>query len=194
MVKAGAPPKFREAHVNWVFWKIANDSPMGRKIIVRETGLGEGSIRAILEKLDEEGLVKSARSGRALTDNGRKVIQRMKQIIRIERIGRLDMIEKNNNCIVLIRAAGDRVNSGMEQRDAAIKIGRAGATTLVIKKGKLMMPGFEKSVDMHSQYPSDVEKILKTVNPEEGDVIIIGSEDNPQAAEEAAWVAASTLL
>jgi hypothetical protein len=82
----------------------------------------------------------------------------------------------------------------MEQRDEAIKIGRGGVTTLIVEKGTLMMPGFGSDVDMNKQYPADSEQIIKIFNPEEGDVIIIGSENSSQAAEEAAWVAASTLL
>ncbi len=194
MAKAGAPPKFNEAHVNWVFWKIAANEPMGRKMMVQETGLGEGSIRTILDKLDEYGLVKSARSGRALSDSGKKVIQRMKQIVRVEKIGQMGMTGQNNNCVVLIRNAAGKVRSGMEQRDAAIKVGRTGATTLVVQKGKLIMPGFDEQVNIDKKYSSDAQTIKDALDPEEGDAIIIGSEKNPQRAEEAAWVAASTLL
>lgn len=194
MAKAGAPPKFKEAHVNWVFWKIANNQPMGRKRLVRETGLGEGSLRTILIKLDDYSLVRSARSGRALTENGTKVFRRLCQLVRVERLGPLGMTKKGHNCLVLVRNGGKKVGSGMKQRDEAVKVGRGGATTLIIKKGKLVMPGFGKGVDIDKEYPKDAAIIKKTVNPEEGDAIVIGSEDDPQAAEEAAWVAASTLL
>lgn len=194
MAKAGAPPKFKEAHVNWIFWKIANDQPMGRKALVMLTGLGEGSLRTILDKLDQYGLVKSARAGRTLTAEGNKVLSRMKQLIRMEKFGELEMTGKSYNCLILVRGAGGKVSYGMEQRDAAIRIGKAGATTLIIEKGKLIMPGFEKGVDMEKQYTADSKRIREKFNPEEADVVVIGSEGTPQAAEEAAWVAASTLL
>jgi len=194
MAKAGAPPKFREAHVNWVFWKIATNEPMGRKMIVQETGLGEGSIRTILDKLDEYGLVKSARSGRALSDEGKKVFQRMRQIIRIEKVGSLNLTGKRNNCLVLVRNSAKKVGSGMDQRDAAIVIGRSGASTMIVKKGELIMPSFNEGMNIDKEYSKDSQKIKKILDPEEGDSIVVGSEDSSQAAEEAAWVAASTLL
>lgn len=194
MATAGAPPKFKEAHINWVFWKIANNQPMGRKMLVEETALGEGSLRTILDRLEEYGLIKSARPGRTLSDDGNKVYQKMRQLIRIERTAYLDLTGKPSNCLVLVRGRGDEVRSGMEQRDAAIQVGRTGATTMVVKKGKFMMPGFETSVDIDKQYPQDAGKIRRTLGPEEGDAVIIGSEETPQAAEEAAWIAASTLL
>lgn len=194
MAKAGAPPKFDEAHVNWVFWKIANNEPMGRKMAVQETGLGEGSVRTILDKLDQYGLVKSARSGRALSEDGKKVVQRMKQLMRVEKTGAMEMTGADNNCLVLVKQAAGNVGEGMEQRDAAIKVGGSGATTLVVASGRLMMPGFDESIDMGDRYSRDVERIREILDPEEGDVVVIGSERDPRKAEEAAWVAASTLL
>jgi len=194
MTTAGAPPKFKEAHINWVFWKIACNQPMGRKMLVEETGLGEGSLRTILDRLEEYGLVKSAKPGRTLSEDGGRVFQKLKKILKIEKANYFDMTGKPNNCLVLVRGAGGKVTSGMDQRDAAIQVGRGGATTVVIKNGRLFMPGFESGVDMDKQYPQDSAKIKKILNPEEGDAIVIGSENNPQAAEEAAWIAASTLL
>lgn len=194
MAKAGAPPKFSEAHVNWVFWKIAGNQPMGRKMLVEETQLGEGSLRTILIKLEGYGLVSSNKVGRTLTENGAKVITKLKQIVRVESMGQLSMTGRPCNCFVLVKGAGKKVKSGMEQRDAAIKAGRSGATTLLIEKGRLMMPGFDKDLNIDKQYSADAAKIKKLADPEEGDAIVIGSEDTPQKAEEAAWVAASTLL
>lgn len=194
MAKAGAPPKFNEAHINWVFWKIAANEPMGRKQIVQETGLGEGSIRTILERLDEYGLVNSDRAGRSLTDNGKKVLLRLKQLMKLKILGPLEMTAAENNYGVLVRGAAHEVKSGMEQRDAAISVGKSGATTLTIKKGLLTMPGFNTAIDMTARYPKDSEKILNIFDPEEGDVIVIGSEKDTVGSEEAAWVAASTLL
>jgi len=194
MAKAGAPPKFKEAHINWVFWKIANKQPMGRKMLVAETGLGEGSLRTILERLEEYDLVRSARSGRALTENGKKVLERLREMICIERLGRLDMSDKMNNCVVMIKGAAGNVKEGMEQRDEAIKVGRSGATTLIVKEGKLLMPGFDETLTIDERYPKDARKIEKVLHPEDGNVVVIGSENSPQMAEEAAWVAASTLL
>ncbi len=194
MAKAGAPPKFKEAHVNWVFWKIANNQPMGRKMLVTKTNLGEGSLRTILRRLEEYGLVRSARSGRMLTEHGLKVIRKLNGMIRVERVGRLEMTKKINNCIVMIKDMAGKVKSGMEQRDEAIKAGRSGVTTLVVREGRLIMPGFDESLVVDEIYPDDAQKIKSLLRPDDESVIIIGSEDNPQMAEEAAWVAASTLL
>ncbi|MBN2517581.1 MAG: DUF4443 domain-containing protein [Candidatus Altiarchaeota archaeon] len=194
MAKAGAPPKFMEAHVNWVFWKIASKEPMGRKEIVKETGLGEGSIRTILEKLDEYGLVKSAKIGRTLSDDGKKVRDSLRKIVEVRRIDQLKMSKGSKNVAVLVKGSSNKIKTGMEQRDAAIRIGRGGVTTLLYKKGKLIMPGFGDDMVLDKKYPEDSKAILDAIEPQDGDVIVIGSEDSNQKAEEAAWIGASTIL
>lgn len=42
--------------------------------------------------------------------------------------------------VVLLKKFGFAIKSGIEQRDAAIKMGAKGATTLLFKDGKFVMP------------------------------------------------------
>ncbi|HYZ58886.1 MAG TPA: DUF4443 domain-containing protein [Nitrososphaeraceae archaeon] len=46
----------------------------------------------------------------------------------------------NFNYVVLLKQHSHAIKSGVEQRDAAIKIGAKGATTLLFKQNKFMMP------------------------------------------------------
>ena len=194
MIKAGAPPKFQEAHVNWVFWKISSKQPFGRKALVDETGLGEGSIRTILAKLDGYGLINSSRSGRSLTLDGEKVKERLDKIIRIADVGTLSITKAPYNVAVKVKGGAEKVNTGMEQRDAAIKAGARGAITITVREGSIIIPGFGPDVDVREKYPDDAVKLIKILEADDGDAIIIGSEILRQKADEAAWLGASTLL
>lgn len=180
--------------MNWVFWKISTGDKIGRKAIVDDTGLGEGSIRTILDKLAKYGLVKSSRGGRTLTEDGRKVSEALGKMIAIEKLGPMDLTKSQRNIGVLVKGGASRITNGMEQRDAAIQVGRKGVTTLIFKGDKLLMPGFDEEVDIDKDYHVDSKRIKLVFNPEQGDAIIIGSEDTNQKAEEAAWIAASTIL
>lgn len=85
------------------------------------------------------------------------------------------------NHAVLIKGLESEIGSGIEQRDIAIKMGATGATTLLFKEGKFFMPGRNQD-SLRSD--SDVrEKIIKTLQPEDKDVIIIGSADKKKVAE-----------
>ena len=77
------------------------------------------------------------------------------------------------NYAVLIKQYGFAVKSGIEQRDAAIKMGGSGATTLLFKDNKLVISG--TSYDSLSKEPYTAKLLIEKLNPKDGDVIIIGS-------------------
>jgi hypothetical protein len=81
------------------------------------------------------------------------------------------------------------VKFGCEERDAAIKSGAVGATTLICSNNVLIFPG--------SYYPVDqrVEKALKDkFNISDGDVIIIGTATDTEKAELGAITAGLELI
>ena len=84
----------------------------------------------------------------------------------------------NFNYAVLLKQHSHSIQSGIEQRDAAIKIGAKGATTLLFKDTKFMMPSNNTSYDSLQNEPHIFKLLTRTMNPEEGDAIIIGSSDN----------------
>jgi hypothetical protein len=90
---------------------------------------------------------------------------------------------------VLVKGAVELIRSGIEQRDAAIKVGARGATTLVYRGGRFQMPG----VDM--EVPEEIRvRLLEGLDVEDGDVIIVGAGDTPLSAEIGAKAAALDLL
>jgi len=84
------------------------------------------------------------------------------------------------------------VGSGMEQRDTAIKSGASGATTLVFSGNKLSMPACVN--DISESTSSLHDEIVTKLNPNENDVIIVGSGENRKLAEIGAKMAAIKLL
>jgi hypothetical protein len=94
---------------------------------------------------------------------------------------------------VIVREGGAKVTSGIEQRDSAIRVGAARATTYIIGDGKFTIPG--GSLDCERDYPSDVWNILKKgLGPKEGDSVILCGAALPILANLGAVAAAATLL
>ena len=57
------------------------------------------------------------------------------------------------NYAVLLKQASFAINSGLEQRDASIKVGALGATTLLYKDYKFIMPGIiSSSLDRNDDF------------------------------------------
>jgi phosphoglycolate phosphatase-like HAD superfamily hydrolase len=78
------------------------------------------------------------------------------------------------NYVVLLKQYGfAAIRSGIEQRDAAIKMGASGATTLLFKENKFVIPG--TNYNSLTKEPRIAKLLIEKLNPEDGDVIIIGS-------------------
>lgn len=184
---AGGPtPKFSMYHIWKAYQVIDTQGPVGRKALADILQIGEGSTRTILDKMIREGSVENTRRGAVLTDRGRK---------RLETSGIVtDEIELEgitlgkHNCAVMVRNMADRVKLGCEQRDEAVRAGAIGATTLVVRNGKIVFPGDSDFPDQESVAP-----LRKLFDLMDGDVIIIGSAFSYEAAEKGAVSAALSL-
>ncbi|RLI07808.1 hypothetical protein DRO32_03320 [Candidatus Bathyarchaeota archaeon] len=64
--------------------------------------------------------------------------------------------------------------------------------TLVVKGGKLRMPGV--SEDVSADFPDLFEAVMRSLAPSEGDAVVVAYADDPLAAEYGALAAALSLL
>jgi predicted transcriptional regulator len=186
--KPGGPiPKFGDYHVWKALYCISRSNPLGRKSLATLLNIGEGSTRTILGMLQEDGLVAINKNGVSLTKEGMSVWKNIRMDIRATKAPELTIGE--HDCAVRVPGAAINVKYGCEERDAAIKKGATGATTLVCSKGVLMFPG--------SQYPVDqkVESSLKDCfDINDGDVVIIGTATSGDMAELGAVTAGLELI
>jgi hypothetical protein len=90
-----------------------------------------------------------------------------------------------------VYGVGNRIVNGMEQRDAGIKAGAFGCTTVVLRDGKLMIP---PDWNLDEQSPELAYKIRKESGITADDAIIVGSGPTKVVAIEAALNAAFELL
>ena len=85
------------------------------------------------------------------------------------------------------------MRSGIEQRDSAIRLNAAGATTYVIRAGKIAIPG--GSTDCEKDFPSRVWSTLRAeLRPKDGDAVIVCGARDETTAKLGALSAAVALL
>ncbi|MCJ7720564.1 MAG: DUF4443 domain-containing protein [Candidatus Hadarchaeum sp.] len=181
----GPLPRFAEVHVRRALELIAEHKTIGRKQLAKKLGVGEGSMRTILNQLKKQSLITSSRGGHALTAKGRRSLGKPLEYVQVDAgdltVGEVDVA-------TVVRGAAAKVKRGIEQRDEAIKAGADGATVLIFKAGKLQFPdGFAKTD------AKKVEKLIEALRPRDGDVIIIGTGRDAATAEAGARAAARTL-
>jgi DNA-binding PadR family transcriptional regulator len=157
----------------------------GRKQLAEAIGVGEGSMRTILNRLKKRGLIISSRGGHTLTTKGKRFLGKPFQFVEVDAgaltVGEVDVA-------TVVRGAAKKVRRGIEQRDEAIKAGADGATVLVFKGGRLQFPDGFMNVDKEL-----AALLTKLLEPREGDVIIVGTAKDAIKAEEGARAAARLL-
>jgi len=189
----GRAPSFTEAHVIKALETIGTEKGVGRIKLSKMLGLGEGETRTLVKHLDKERLVEVSKSGIALSEFGEEMFSDLRsKISEVTEIPGSPLTVGPFNLAVLVRDVGHRVRYGVEQRDAAIKVGALGATTLVFSGDRLTVPGMGE--DVFRGVGQIWDMLVSELKPKENDVIIIGSADNKLKAELGAKTAAFELL
>ena len=186
--KLGGPiPKFNDYHIWKALECLDEKNTVGRKKLAKQLGIGEGSTRTVLSILQDQNLITIGKSGIVLTSQG---VEFKKSVhMDVAPISISDITIGDKDCAVRVPKMGRNVHYGCEERDAAIKSGATGATTLVYSNGRLIFPG--------SDYPVEPEveaKIKSAFNLKNEDVVIIGTGPTEQAAEIGAVIAGLTIM
>jgi len=189
----GPFPSFSEHHLVKAIEVIGDEGPAGRIRLSEVLRLGEGTTRTLIKRLKAIGLIKISKLGIELSPSGRKVLNELRsKIVRSASVSKNPLTVGAYNFGILIRDSAHKVRYGVEQRDAAIKIGANGATVLIFKDGRLSAPALSNNIVR--DWPKVAKQILEVFYPRENDVIVIGGADTKDKAEDGASAAAWTLL
>ena len=190
------PKRYQHHHVALAILLIGERQPLGRYDLTDSMTIGEGSVRTLLKRLTKEGYITAEQHhGQSLTKKGQGLFEDIKQDIPFGLfvdIGNLAIYQYS--FANLIKGKGNRVKDGVLQRDEALicaGYGRAGATTLVMRNGLLVMPPDDTNTLLENERESIL--LLDSLRPEEGDAIVIGSSIDSNMAREVAMAASTTL-
>jgi hypothetical protein len=187
--KYGPVHRFADYHVYRTLLLLSDGRRRGRKSLADSVNIGEGSMRTIIEFLRDKGYVDVKQTGIKISTKGMEFVRNLP--IRMERLDPSDISIAMRNVAVLVKNRADSVTLGIEQRDAAIKAGAEGATTIVVKGGKLLVP---PDYLLDKEKPEIAKGLRKLLSPGEGDIVIIGAAQEYDRAEDGALAAAFALL
>jgi len=192
--KAPGPyPSFSVYHLIKALELVTKTGQVGRGKLAEELKIGEGATRTLIERLKTAHLIVVSKKGCSLTKKGKKIWSEFESIFpQKTNLERNELTLADCNVAVHIRGGGDRVRTGIEQRDAAVIAGAKGATTLVLKGKKLIMPNI--SEDVNHDFPIAHRQITALLKLMENDAVVIGSAETWSRAEYGALAAAWTLI
>jgi hypothetical protein len=181
---------FDTVHVFAALQLIEKRGGASRESLATGLGLGAGTVKTLVKHLKMNGLVQTSNVGTRMTARGKGICNDLLSAMPSElTLPRSSVALGRFNYAVLVKEFGFAVRSGIEQRDAAIKMGATGATTLLFRENKFTMPAGNH--DSLKKEPRVRSMLVEKLKPEDGDVIIIGSADsNEKTAELAAKNAA----
>jgi len=192
-IAPGRAPSFIEVHVIKALEVIGSGEAVGRIRLSKMLGLGEGEARTLVKHLKNEGLIEVSRSGIVLSKFGEEVFTDLRsQIGKEVEVPESSLTVGPFNTAILVRNMAHIVRHGVEQRDAAIRVSASGATTLIFRNKRLIIPGVGE--DILREVPTIQDLLVSSLKPGENDVIIIGSANDKQTAELGAKMAAFKLL
>ena len=181
--------RFNDANVYWTMYVLSSGKRIGRKRLADEVGVGEGSMRRILETLLDWDYISIKQTGIIITKAGQSFLEQLPiQPVDIFLEGSVIGTEQQG---VIVKGVASKINNGMEQRDAGIKVGAEGCTTIVFRDSNLCIP---PDWNLDKENPLIAKKIREEFGMKEGDVMIIGGGITKQSAIVAAVSAALELF
>ncbi len=209
-------PSFEKVHVILALFIFEeNKDGIGRYRLQNELLIGSGTARSLIKKLNKDiNFIivltnENKRKGHILTKEGMTFLKKIKVKIPLIEAGNPIELKEivirpdgNYPYFCLVKKAADKISNGIEQRDAAIKIGGEGATCLIYNGENLIFP--QTSLSEKGKEPMKVEDTTfnyidtlftkNNIQLEENDVVIIGLGENAEKARLAALNAALTIV
>lgn len=181
--------RFNDADIYWALHTLSDGRRMGRKKLADTIGIGEGSMRRIVETLKDWNFILVKQTGITITKAGMSFLNQIP--IRVVDVSIPESVMGEFSQGVLVLGAEGKIDNGMQQRDAGIKAGAAGCTTIIIRDGILLIP---PDWNLDEKSPELAYKVRKDTGITGSDVLIIGSANTKSLAIQAALNAAFDLF
>jgi predicted transcriptional regulator len=188
----GPSTTFTIFHIFYALELLAH-KPLGRNKLAEKLNVGDGAVRTIISRLRDVGLIETSKEGCNLTEKGVEIWRQFEEIFpkRIA-IPKNELSESEFNFAFLVKNSGQKVKSGIDQRDAAIIAGARKALVIVYRNGHLHIESVSESIE--KDYPKAASQILKELTPQENDVIIVAGADSALRAKRGAFAASWSLI
>ena len=189
----GPRAMFSEVHVLKALLAIGTAGAVGRGRLGASVGLGQGEIRTLIKRMKENDLIVIRPEGCKLSRKGEKEYQKLREKIPwSSAVNAADLGIGGRCAAVLVRGAAAKARKGIEQRDAAVRVGARGALTAGYKGGRFTLPG--GGGDAEKDGPRDLWSAVRKAGPREGDALVVVGADSQDSAELGSLAAAITLF
>ena len=157
--------------------------PVSRSLLSKSLGLGEGTIRSVLDILKSRGYLESSNAGHYLSEKGSIIAKKIKDNMDMRQINKILMFPNKKVIAIKMRKPPKKVNV-VALRDEAVKNGAEGAVILKYDK-KLRFYDFD--------YKEDLSEMENKLELGKNDLAIVAYADSFKLAEYGAIAAAINI-
>jgi hypothetical protein len=188
----GPSTSFSIFHMFYALELLAQE-PLGRNRLAEKLYVGDGAVRTIISRLKEADLIETSKAGCNLIEKGKEVWLQFEHVFPKQiAISKSEFSEYAFNHAFLVKNSGEKIASGIDQRDAAIIAGAKKALVIVFRKGHLTIESVCENIE--KQYPKASKQILEQMQPQENDVLVVASAESALKAKRGAFAAAWSLI
>lgn len=187
--RSDTPHRFTDADAFLLLEMVSRNHGMSRRELSRCLGLGEGSVRTLVEKLKESDLLCVKQTGITIRPQGSEILRSLG--MRTVEISVGEYVMGDHQFGAIVNDSSEKVFNGIDQRNIVIRAGGEGCTTWVNRGGRtIMLPDWD--VDVHD--PSLSKTIRDNAKMGDGDVLIVAGGDTERIAMISAVTAALDLV
>ena len=173
---------------------IHEKAPVGRRILAQELEISDGTVRGLLERLSEQGIIQVNKSGAVLTGQGtsrlRKHLSEL-SFMKMEFLGGCDLVPGKSATAIQLTGKYRPGMTGVPQRDEAVRSGAQGSVTIGFQGGRLVLPPDNRETAEMS--PKEDKRLREIFVLSENDLIVIGFAGNRSRSLSGALAAVLTI-
>lgn len=178
----GNIPNFTKIDILRCFLKFNKN--IGRQELAKEIGLGEGTVRTILDILKSKKLLDSNKKGHFLSKNGKEMLAQINEFVKAAKTIASKSLYPDLKKVGVQLKSTSSLKEIYKLRDIAVKHGADGALILEFDN-KLYAP--------ESNYELDYKELERLFDFEKDDVLIIAFSNEKIKAENGAFAIAVEL-
>ena len=173
---------------------IHEKAPVGRRILAQELEISDGTVRGLLERLAEQGIIRVNKSGAVLTGQGtsrlRKHLSEL-NIIKMQFLDGCELVPGKSATAIQLTGKYRPGMTGVPQRDEAVRSGAQGSIIIGFRGGRLLFP--PDDIDASEMSPKEDKRLRGIFDPSENDLIVIGFASNKPRSLSGALAAVLTI-
>ncbi|MBO3802726.1 MAG: hypothetical protein JTT11_02440 [Candidatus Brockarchaeota archaeon] len=161
-------------------YRIEEGARVSRAELGTHLGLGSGAVKSLISKLHDSRLLKTSKSGNALSEEGREIVRRLRSAVPIVSAVPVRLISTGRkNVAAVVRGVDAKKLKPVTIRDEAVRAGGSGATTLFFDGKSISVPEVYDDLARVSGFDA---RALSRLGLRKGDVIVVAGGDSLQAA------------